>query len=168
MTSARRRGKSFIVQTARRLSLAVLSPVWVSAMAVAATTEWVVTDPRTGLAIDGFDPVAYFIDEIATVGRPDFEFQYRGVTWRFRNPGNQAAFEADPGAYEPRFGGYDPTAIARGAPTPGNPAIWLIWERKLYLFFDSRARAEFVADPQRMVMQADSRWPDILSRVLSQ
>jgi len=137
-------------------------------MVLAATTEWVVTNPRTGLAIQGFDPVAYFIDGAATPGRPDFEFRYHDVIWRFCNPGNRAAFADNPGDYEPRFGGYDPIAVGRGAPTPGNPEIWLIWEQKLYLFFDARTRDEFAADPRRMLMQADARWPDILRHVLSQ
>ena len=182
MTSARQRGKSFIggaattgagrkqaaVEAAAWLGLAMLSVAWAGGMVLAATTERVVTNPRTGLAIEGFDPVAYFIDEAAAPGRPDLELRYRGVIWRFRNPGNRAAFADKPGDYEPRFGGYDPNAIGRGAPTPGNPQIWLIWERKLYLFFDPRSRQEFAADPQRIVMQADARWPDLLGHVLSQ
>jgi len=151
------------------LMLALLAVGSVGGMAaLAATTEWVVTNPRTGLAIEGFDPVAYFIDEAARPGRSDFELRYRGATWRFRNPGNQAAFADKPGDYEPRFGGYDPVAIGRGAPAPGNPEIWLIWRQKLYLFFDPQAREEFAADPQRIVTQADARWPDVLKRVLSQ
>ncbi|HSV23382.1 MAG TPA: YHS domain-containing (seleno)protein [Xanthobacteraceae bacterium] len=148
--------------------VAVLCAAWAGGMVLAATTERVVTNPRTGLAIDGFDPVAYFIDGAATPGRLDFEFRYHDVIWRFCNPGNRAAFAGNPGDYEPRFGGYDPIAVGRGAPTPGNPEIWLIWEQKLYLFFDTRTRDEFAADPRRMVMQAETRWPDILRHVLSQ
>lgn len=149
------------------LAAAMLSVAWVSSPARAATTEWVVTNPRTGIAIDGFDPVAYFIEGTAMLGRPDFEFSYRGVTWRFRNPGNRAAFAENPGDYEPRFGGYDPLAIGRGAPTPGNPQIWAVWEHKLYLFFDPRGRDEFMADPQRIIVAADTRWPEIIRHMLS-
>ena len=175
MTSARRSGKSFMNRQssagvpAAWFGLAMLAVAWAGGTAaLAATTEWVVTDPRTGLAIEGFDPVAYFIDETAGPGRPDFELRYHGVTWRFRNPGNRAAFADHPGDYEPRFGGYDPIAIGRGVPTPGNPQIWLIREQKLYLFFDPRTREEFMADPQRIVTPADVRWPDVLKHVLSQ
>jgi len=168
MTPARQYGKPLISGAAVWLAPAMLFVAWAGSVAIAATTEWVVTNPRTGLAIEGFDPVAYFIDAAATPGRPDFEFHYRGVIWRFRNPGNRAAFAGNPGDYEPRFGGYDPIAMGRGAPTPGNPQIWLIWEHKLYLFFDPRTREEFAADPQGIVMQAEARWPDILRHVLSQ
>jgi hypothetical protein len=168
MTSARRRGKSFIGIVAALPGLTMLSVAWAGAMALAATTEWVITSPRTGLALEGFDPVAYFVDQAARLGRPDFEFAYQGATWRFRNSGNRAAFADNPGDYEPRFGGYDPVAISRGAPTPGNPEIWLIWERKLYLFFDLRARDDFMADPRRILAEASVRWPDMLKHVLSQ
>jgi hypothetical protein len=172
MTSARRRGKSFagalLAEAAAWLGLAVLVVAGVGGMmAGATTTESVVTDPRTGLAIAGFDPVGYFIDRAASPGRAEFEFRHRGVTWRFRNSGNRAAFMDSPGDYEPRFGGYDPVAIGRGAPTPGNPEVWLVWEQRLYLFFAPRSREEFTADPQRIVMQADARWPDVRDHVLS-
>jgi hypothetical protein len=136
MTSARRYGKPFIGGAAAWLAPAMLLAVWWASAAIGATTEWVVTNPRTGLAIEGFDPVAYFINAAARPGRPDLEFRYRGVIWRYRNLGNRATFADNPGDYEPRFGGYDPIAIGRGAPTPGNPQIWLIWEHKLYLFLD--------------------------------
>lgn len=140
---------------------AVLAP------ALATTTERVVTDAQTGLAIDGFDPVAYFIDATARRGRRDFEFRYRGAFWRFSNPGNQAAFSATPSDYEPQFGGYDPIAIARGAPTPGNPEIWLIVEGKLFLFYSMATKAAFAAEPARAAAQAGAKWPEII-RVLAQ
>jgi hypothetical protein len=173
MTSARRCGKSFTGAPAALLGWALLAAVsaggiWAGSLAaLGATTERVVTNPRTGLAIEGFDPVAYFIDQAAKVGRPDFEFRYRGAIWRFRNPGNQAAFVDNPGDYEPRFGGYDPVAIGRGAPTPGNPEIWLISGQQLYLFYDEQTREEFKSDPRRIAMQAEARWPDVI-KVLSQ
>ena len=140
--------------------------IWVVA-AVAATTERIVTNPRTGLAIDGYDPVSYFIEGAAMVGHGEFEVRYRGAVWRFRNSGNQAAFMDRPGDYEPHFGGYDPVAVARGAPTPGSPEIWLIVGRVLYLFYRVETRNEFQSDPKRLSVEAEAKWPDIV-RVLSQ
>jgi hypothetical protein len=87
----------------------------------AATTEQIVVDGRTGLAISGFDPVAYFVEGAAKPGRDVFEHVFAGVTWRFCNEGNQAAFAADPEVYMPRFGGYDPVGIARGVTAPVTP-----------------------------------------------
>jgi hypothetical protein len=169
MTSARRCGKSVTSVPAALFGTLLLALAWAGGMAaLAATTERVVTNAQTGLAIDGFDPVAYFIDETARPGKPDFELRYRDVTWRFCNPGNRAAFVDSPGDYEPRFGGYDPVAIGRGAPTPGNPEIWLISGQKLYLFYDPQTLEEFRAAPRRIVPQAEARWPEVVARVLSQ
>ncbi len=73
-------------------------------------------------------------------GRAELELRYGGAIWRFRNEGNRAAFAADPDIYMPRFGGYDPVAVARGAATPGHPELWLIAEQRLYLFYSAEAR----------------------------
>lgn len=121
----------------------------------------VVTDPATGAAINGFDPVAYFTDAAAQPGRPDMEYKYAGNTWRFRNEGNRAAFADDPDIYAPRFGGYDPVAIARGVSVPGHPQVWLITGQRLYLFYSKDARAEFVAAPKRMLDLAQRKWPEV-------
>ncbi len=124
----------------------------------AAATEWVVTNRYTGLAIDGFDPVAYFIDAAPKEGRAELEFRSDGATWRFRNEGNRAAFAAAPGVYAPQFGGHDPMALARGTATPGHPALWLIAEQRLYLFYSAEARAGFVRDPESAIEAAERNW----------
>jgi hypothetical protein len=128
----------------------------------AATTERIVTDPLSGLAISGFDPVAYFTDGAPRLGSPDIEYWADGVVWRFRNEGNRAAFAADPQVYRPRFGGYDPVAIARGVGTAGHPQIWAISGRRLYLFYDQKAREAFLRDPGLAIQGADEKWIDVL------
>src|SRR3954466_11347672 len=64
--------------------------------ASAATTERVVVNRYSGLAIEGFDPVAYFTESMAARGSPDFEAREAGAVWRFRNLGNRASFVAHP------------------------------------------------------------------------
>lgn len=120
-----------------------------------------VTDPETGLAINGFDPVAYFTEAAPRPGRGDVEYRLDGVTWRFRNEGNRAAFADDPRVYAPQFGGYDPVAIARGTSVPGHPLFWLVTGQRLYLFYSKQAREEFVAHPQNVIAQAERRWPEV-------
>jgi YHS domain-containing protein len=159
-------GAAAILRAGLALTAYAAGWIWVVA-AVAATTERIVTNPRTGLAIDGYDPVSYFIAGAAMVGRAEFEVRYRGAVWRFRNSGNQAAFMDRPADYEPHFGGYDPVAVARGAPTPGSPEIWLIAGRTLYLFYSVETRGEFQSDPTRLATQAEAKWPDVV-RVLAQ
>ena len=127
----------------------------------AATTERIVTNPNTGLAISGFDPVAYFTDAVPRVGLADHELAAFGVTWRFRNEGNMAAFVSDPDIYTPQFGGYDPVGVARGVATAGHPQLWLIHEKRLYLFQTAQTRERFTVDPDALRAVAEEKWPDV-------
>jgi YHS domain-containing protein len=127
--------------------------------AEAATTERVVVNRFTGLAIEGFDPVAYFIDARPEIGQEDFEASEAGAVWRFRNEGNRASFRAHPEIYGPRFGGYDPMDLARGVTVAGNPRFWLISKQRLYLFSREQNRDAFAADPLHFLQEATHRWP---------
>lgn len=132
---------------------------------MAATTQRLVVDRFSGLAINGFDPVAYFADGRALAGTGDFEQPFAGAVWRFRNTGNRAAFVDHPDVYMPRFGGYDPVGLARGVAVPGNPELWLIRDQRLYLFFTADDREAFSADADAMVAAADASWPSIEERL---
>jgi hypothetical protein len=144
------------------LAAAITAGAWISISApFAATTQQIVVDHRSGLAINGFDPVAYFVDGAAKLGKEPYEQPYAGVVWRFRNEGNQAAFLADPDIYMPRFGGYDPVAVARGVAVPGDPRLWLIVHERLYLFYTPEARDTFIGDVEGLEATADRRWPAV-------
>jgi hypothetical protein len=125
----------------------------------AATTERIIVNRYTGLAIEGFDPVAYFVDARAVIGLPEFEASQAGAVWRFRNEGNRASFVAHPDIYGPQFGGYDPVDLARGVTYAGNPRFWLIAGQRLFLFGREENRDAFVTDPERFQSEANSRWP---------
>lgn len=134
---------------------------WRSRAAHAATTERVVADRLTGLAIGGIDPVAYFTDGRMLPGRADVEVSAEGVVWRFRNSGNRAFFVARPDIYGPQFGGYDPVDVARGVPVAGRPQVWMISGERLYLFARSESRDAFAADPATVLDAARRRWPQL-------
>jgi hypothetical protein len=129
----------------------------------AATTERVVVDWHTGLAIAGYDPVAYFTDGRAMVGRGEFEFRHAGAVWRFRNAGNRDAFAARPDVYTPQFGGYDPVSAARGVAVAGNPLVWSVLGERLYLFYNEAARGSFGGHAGRVLAAAERKWPGILA-----
>jgi hypothetical protein len=127
----------------------------------AATTERLVADRYTGLAIGGFDPVAYFTDAQPLVGQPGLEAAEAGAVWRFRNEGNRAVFLNHPQIYSPQFGGYDPTDVARGVAVAGDPRFWLVAGQRLFLFGRTESRAAFAADPARILREAKARWPGL-------
>lgn len=135
--------------------------------AAAATTERVVVNRFTGVAIEGFDPVAYFVDGRAVRGTAEFEANLWGAVWRFRNEGNRASFLAYPEIYGPQFGGYDPADIARGVTIAGNPRFFAIVAQRLYLFSREANRDAFAADPERFLYEVGKRWP-ALQEQLSQ
>ena len=159
MTAARHGGKGLVALAffGSALVLALSVPAPTSAQ----TTERIVIDPRTGLAINGFDPVGYFTDAQPVLGRSELEYPFAGAVWRFRNEGNRAAFAEKPEIYMPRFGGYDPMAVARGLATPGHPMIWLIAGKRLYLFRSTESRDMFVADRQPAIEAAEAKWPSV-------
>lgn len=128
-------------------------------MALAATTERVVTNRFSGLAIEGYDPLAYFIDGSPELGLPAFEAAQGGAIWRFRNEGNRDSFIAHPEIYGPQFGGYDPVDVARGVTVAGNPRFWLVAGDRLYLFGREDTRDAFAADPMPYLKEARQRWP---------
>jgi hypothetical protein len=124
----------------------------------AATTERIVTNRFSGLAIDGFDPVAYFVDRAPVLGLRELEAWQYGVVWRFHNEGNRASFLAHPEIYGPQFGGYDPVDVARGIAVKGNPLFWMVVGERLYLFGYEANRAAFAADPRTFLTKAHASW----------
>jgi hypothetical protein len=159
MTVARR----FCIRSTapRVIALALMLSAPVAPVVAAATTERIVVDPRTGLAIHGFDPVAYFTDAVPAAGREEIEWSYGGAVWRFRNAGNRIAFTQDPDIYMPQFGGYDPIMLAKGVATAGHPHLWHIARDRLYLFRSREDRDAFAAAPGSAIAAAWANWPKI-------
>jgi YHS domain-containing protein len=161
MTAPRRQRKLRCLGLAAALIAAgvVIGGLVQPGMIRAATTEYLVVDRNSGLAISGFDPVAYFIDGVASLGKGDFEASFAGAVWRFRNEGNRASFVAHPEIYGPQFGGYDPVDLGRGVTYAGNPRFWVVTGQRLYLFGREENRDAFAADPSRFLKDASARWP---------
>jgi len=164
MSAARRERKRYgaALAAAAASVLAVLPPVVGTPTATAAASERLVVDWQSGLAISGYDPVAYFTDAAPALGSAELELSYGGAIWRFRNEGNRAAFRARPDVYMPRFGGYDPLGVAHGVAVAGNPMVWRISGERLFLFYDRARLRAFDADPARMTAAAERKWPGVL------
>ena len=163
MTAPRRQRKLLgLASAAAIVAVALAAPAAIRA----ATTERIVVDRNSGLAISGFDPVAYFVDGVASLGKDEFEASFAGVVWRFRNEGNRGAFLHAPESYLPQFGGYDPIAVARGVAVPGDPRLWTVSGERLYLFATPEGRERFAGDAERLIAAADRHWPAV-ERTLS-
>lgn len=126
--------------------------------AEAASTERVVANHHTGLAINGYDPVGYFIQSRPVAGKPGIETHHGGAIWRFFDERDRDIFLSAPDIYGPQFGGYDPIDLAYGRIVAGRPLIWLVYGQRLYLFSRIEHRDAFTADPSRLADAAE-KWP---------
>ena len=160
MTPARQERKSLSIWAILVAALGIICGFAEIAVGGAAT-EWVAVNRHTGLAIDGFDPVAYFADGAPKLGNAQLELPFGGATWRFRNEGNRAAFAAAPEVYAPRCGGHDPVAMARGVATAGNPTLWLVWDKRLYFFYSAEAQTAFSQDSEKIIEDAERNWNEV-------
>jgi len=117
------------------------------------------TDTQTGLAIGGYDPLAYFVDGKPRLGSTEFEAEWAGVHWRFVNAGNRAAFLDAPEFYAPQFGGYSAYAVAQGRAVQGNPLIWAVQRQRLYLFYSPAHKHLWQSEPDEIAAAAATVWP---------
>lgn len=126
----------------------------------------IVTDPLSGVAIEGYDPVTYFIEETPRIGKPDFEYSWNGVSWYFVSAGNRDAFALAPETYAPQFGGHCATSLSRGYLSDGKPLLYAIEALKLYFFYSTANRDAFLLSRSGTIAKAESNWAN-LSKGLS-
>jgi hypothetical protein len=117
---------------------------------------------RDGLAIGGTDPVAYFTDRRPGAGRRRVCADWNGARWTFASAANRDAFAADPERYAPAFGGYCAFAASRGYLAPTIPEAWSIYEDRLYLNANLRARELWLAELPDVIAAGEANWPAIL------
>ncbi|WP_300471322.1 YHS domain-containing (seleno)protein [Breoghania sp.] len=128
--------------------------------------RFVLVDPATGLAIGGYDPVAYFVDRRPRLGKPHFELLWSQTIWRFVNEGNMAAFKDTPEIYAPQFGGHDARAMVDNSLASGDPSVWAIYHQRLYLFYSPARRFFWLVTPERHIRQAKEKWDKRLNFTL--
>lgn len=116
-------------------------------------------DTTTGIALGGYDPVLYFLEDRPVLGRERFQLDWGGTTWWFRNEGDLVAFRAAPEVYAPLFAGRCAFAVAQGRPAEGSPLHHLVWRGRLLLFADATSRVAFLEAPDHLLAEAERRWP---------
>jgi len=130
----------------------------------AAAKDPIYTGLFSSLAVDGYDPVAYFTEGKPVEGQSDLEYQWNGVTWRFASQDHLDAFKADPAAYAPQYGGYCAWAVAQGSTASAEPDVWRIVDGKLYLNYSKTVQAKWEQDIPGNIAKADKNWPGVLEK----
>jgi YHS domain-containing protein len=114
-----------------------------------------------GLAIRGYDPVAYFTEGKPVEGKAEFSYRHEGTLWRFATAANRDAFAADPARYAPQYGGYCAWAVAQGYTASTEPDAWHIRDGKLYLNYSMSVQQQWEEDIPGNITKADTHWPDL-------
>jgi len=124
----------------------------------------VFTEFRSKLALDGYDPVAYFKGGKPVKGSKEHAATWKGATWHFVSAENKAAFEADPQAFAPQYGGYCAWAVSQGYTAKGDPGHWRIVGGKLYLNYNAAVQKDWEKDIPGHIAKGDKNWPKVLSK----
>jgi len=112
-----------------------------------------------GLAIRGYDPVAYFRDGGPRLGKLEFSVWHGGAVWRFASAAHKALFEADPERYLPAYGGFCAYGTSRGYLVKIEPEAWSIVDGRLYLNYDLDVRKTWLGRTKTYIARADGNWP---------
>jgi hypothetical protein len=149
------------MKTILRIIIAALA---LGLAAAAPGAEKPVNTTWTGVAIKGYDAVAYFTEAKPVEGTDRFEFAWNGAKWRFASAANRDLFAAEPEKYAPRFGGYCAWAVSRGYTAGIDPEAWRIVDGKLYLNYDLKVRKQWEEDRAGNIAKAERNWPEILKK----
>ena len=144
----------FMVSVAIRLLIGV-------SLTLAGTAESGQFYERHGVAINGYDPVAYFEEHRAVKGDPALTAVYKGSTFLFATPAHQAAFVRTPERFAPQFGGYCAYGVAEGVKAAIDGTIWEVVEGRLYLNHDPQVQTKWKAGRATLFREAQANWPKV-------
>jgi len=113
------------------------------------------------VALKGYDPVCYFIQNAAVKGKKELSAQHRGVTYHFASETNKKLFAAAPDKYLPTYGGWCATAMAKGEKVDIDPTNFKVTNGRLFLFFKAfyaNAIKDWNKDEPGQTARADANW----------
>ncbi|MBF2708426.1 YHS domain-containing (seleno)protein [Flavobacterium soyangense] len=113
------------------------------------------------VAIQGYDPVAYFVNNKAALGSKDITTELDGVIYYFSNEGNKKLFLNNPTQYQPQFGGYCAYGISEGHKAPITPEAFTIVDNKLYLNYNLEVKEIWLKNQKEHIAKAIENWSKI-------
>ena len=138
------------------VSLLVL--LFFGATPILAGTKALLNLDKNGLAVQGYDPVAFFTEGKPVKGRPEFKSSYQGATYLFVSAENKALFEKAPSKYEPAFGGFCAYGVSRNKLVEIDPEAFQILDGHLLLQYSKGVRTDFNKDAQGNLAKANTNW----------
>ena len=119
---------------------------------------------KKGIAIQGYDPVAFFTQNRTVKGLLEFESKYNGASYLFATAEDKATFDANPAKYEPQFGGFCAYGVSRGHTVPIKIEAFQIVNGRLLMQYDLDVKNDFNKDPQGNLHKADQNWPRLVEK----
>ena len=150
------------MDTTRSARIIIMYVVASILSATAALAVDPINKTRAGVAIRGYDPVAYFTDSGPAEGSSDHAQEWNGATWRFSSEKNRALFAADPEKYAPRYGGYCAWAVSQNDTAGIDPNAWKIVDGKLYLNYSVKIQEKWSKDIPGNIASGDRNWPGLV------
>jgi hypothetical protein len=144
------------IKVIRQLSIALWAAIAVPIAACQPQNVAPVNKTAGGVAIKGYDPVAYFLDGKPVKGSDEF------TVWKFSGAGHRDLFAGDPEKYAPRYGGYCAFAVSIGRIADIDPESWTIVDGKLYLNLDKKTKKLWEQDMPGNIRKGDENWPRLL------
>jgi YHS domain-containing protein len=159
----RREEKKAVMNSSRRRMIFNLSAFallsW--SMALAGDKADAINKSKAGLAINGYDAVAYFTESKVVKGDAQFQHDWMGAKWLFVSAANRELFAKNPAKYAPQFGGYCAWAVSNNYVYDADPTIWKIVEGKLYLNYNRLARFQWERDIPGRIKLGEQHWPGL-------
>lgn len=148
---------------ARVLAFTILTGTYVMAGIMPALADGTVnTGYFDGVAIKGYDTVAYFTENRAVKGSEDYSYEWLGTPWYFVSAKDRDLFQSDPVKYAPQYGGYCAGEVVGGSVTVDiDPEAFKIIDGKLYLIYDKTNAADFEVHASDYIPKADANWPEV-------
>lgn len=119
---------------------------------------------KAGIAIHGYDPVAFFTGNKPVEGKSQFVRRHGGATYQFASKENLELFRQDPAKYEPAFGGYCAFGVSRGKLVDVDVDAFQIVDGKLLLQYSKGVRDDFNKDTKGNLAKAETNWPTLVEK----
>jgi hypothetical protein len=119
---------------------------------------------KHGVALQGYDPVAYFTENKPVKGSPAYQAAHKESTFHFMSEANRDLFKADPARYAPQYDGFCAYGTAGGYKAAIDPAAYSIVDGKLYLNYNADIQKKWRTDIPGYIAKADKNWPTVVTQ----
>lgn len=123
-----------------------------------------ISESATGVAINGYDTVAYFTEKKPVKGSEAFKHTWNGATWQFASQQHLDLFKAEPEKYAPQYGGYCAYGVAQGYLVSIEPEQFTVLDGKLYLNYDAGVQKKWTKDIAGYNQTANGKFSDLLKK----